>query len=107
MSVNVDDRVARARYFGFRYVQHALRLKISKVEFHFARAFWRFELGATHRRRKYPGRRKQPHTLQPTPSIHFAHVFLLGLLGKTPFSKFQRISFGFFLYRLLSFLTMA
>src|SRR5260221_692584 len=107
MSVNVDDRVARSRNLRFWDMQHALRLKISKVEFYFARAFRRLELGATHRRRNYPGRRKQPHTLQPAPSIHYAHVFLLGLLGKTPFSKFQRISFGFFLYRLLSFVKMA
>src|SRR6266404_2398164 len=93
MSVNVDYRVARSRNLRFRDMQHALRLKISKVQFHFARAFRRFELGATHRRRKYPGRRKQPHTLQPAPSIHFAHVFLLGLLGQKTFFEISAYFF--------------
>src|ERR1700745_1257784 len=93
MSVNVDDRVARSRNFGFRYVQHAFGLKIGKFQFHFAGAFRRLKLVAVNWTRKSSRSYKQTHTFQPAPSINFVHVFLPELLS----GKFSsRISVFFF-----------
>src|SRR5580765_7050296 len=90
MRVNVDDRVPRSRNFGCRYVQHAFGLEIGKFQFHFVGAFRRLELGAVNRSRKGSRSHKQTHTLQPAPSIHFIHEFLLGWLSGKIFGKILR-----------------
>jgi len=103
--MNIDDGITRARNSAFRRVQHALRLKVGKFQFHLAG----LPAISLERRSLIAGRDGEVSKNPSSPDtvvVQFCSSYFSR--GRLAFSfAMLAISFAFVLYRLLSSVKVA